>query len=68
MNDIFGSILTLLTSTPVIVLPIWGTLVMISITSPVNFEAPTSDAPLLTMVNFFVWDMGAATSAATFRN
>lgn len=60
-------VFTLVTSTPVMFLTIPGTRVMISITSPVSLAAPTSELPLLTIVNFFAWDRGAATSAATFK-
>lgn len=60
-----GSWLTLVMSTPVILLTMSGTLVMMSSTSPVSLPAPTSPSPLATIVIFLVWDRGAATSAAT---
>ena len=60
-----GSWLTLVMSTPVILLTMSGTLVMMSRTSPVSRPAPTSPSPLATIVIFLVWDRGAATSAAT---
>jgi hypothetical protein len=38
-----------------------------SVTSPVILPAPISPVPSLTIVIFFTWDSGAATSAATCR-
>ena len=64
---LLGICLTLVMSTPVILLTMSGTLVMMSRTSPVNLPAPISPSPLLTIVIFLVWDRGAATSAATWR-
>ena len=60
-----GKVLTLVMSTPVILLTMSGTRVMMSSTSPVSRPAPTSPSPLATIVIFLVWDSGAATSAAT---
>ena len=60
-----GSWLTLVMSTPVILLTMSGTRVMMSSTSPVSLPAPTSPSPVATIVIFLVWDSGAATSAAT---
>ena len=60
-----GKVLTLVMSTPVILLTMSGTLVMMSSTSPVSRPAPTSPSPLATIVIFLVWDSGAVTSAAT---
>ena len=56
---------TFVTSTPVILLTMVGTLTMMSSTSPVILAAPTSPLPSLTMVIFLAWDRGAAISAAT---
>ena len=66
--DILWSLLTFVTSTPVILLTMVGTLTMMSSTSPVILAAPTSPLPSLTIVIFLAWDRGAAISAATWDN
>lgn len=56
---------TLAMSTPVNDFTSSGTRVTILNTSEVNFSAPIVPSPLETIVIFFAWDRGAATSAAT---
>ena len=58
--------LTLAISTPVKDLTTSGTRETIVMISPVSLAAPISPAPLETIVIFFAWDNGAATSAATY--
>lgn len=55
-------------SMPVSDLTRFGTLAIISKTSPVNLAAPTSPSPDEIMVIFFAWEIGAATSAAIYKN
>lgn len=54
--------------TPVIFSTVSGRLPIISRISPVILLAPIGPSPELTIVIFFVWEIGALTSAATCGN